>query len=185
MTNIDPVKKRIKTKKGHVDYDWLVIGTGCRIMPDEIDGMRDDWGGNIHNFYTPDGAVALYKKWKIFQERQNRFKYCRNAIKCPVAPLEFIFMADWFFAVNGVRDDIEIELVTPLSGAFTKPVATAALTKLCEEKRIIITPNFDISEVNVADKTIVSARGEEVNYDLLVTIPPKLRGTGHHRQRDR
>ena len=95
-------------------------------------------------------------------------------IKCPVAPLEFIFMADWFFSVNGVRDDIEIELVTPLSGAFTKPVATAALTKLCEEKKIIITPNFDIAEVNAADKTIVSAKGEEVNYDLLVAIPPNF-----------
>jgi sulfide:quinone oxidoreductase len=174
VTNIDPVKKRIKTKKSHVDYDWLVVGTGCRIMPDEIDGMKDDWGGNIHNFYTPDGAIALYKKWKYFKKGKIVLNIAEMPIKCPVAPLEFIFMADWYFTVNGVRDDIEIELVTPLSGAFTKPVATAALTKLCEEKRIIITPNFDIAEVDAAKKVISSAKGDEVNYDLLVAIPPNF-----------
>ena len=38
--------------------------------------------------------------------------------KCPVAPLEYSFMSDWFFGINGVRDKIEIELVTPLSAAF-------------------------------------------------------------------
>ena len=24
--------------------------------------------------------------------------------KCPIAPLEFVLMADWFFTVNGIRD---------------------------------------------------------------------------------
>ena len=174
VTNIDPVKKRVKTKKGEYDYDWLVVSTGCRIVPGEIDGMTEDWRGNIHDYYTPDGAVALYKKWKYFKKGRIVLNIAEMPIKCPVAPLEFIFMADWYFTVNGTRQDIELELVTPLAGAFTKPVASAALSKLCEEKNIKITPNFDIAEVNVGDKTIVSARGDEVNYDLLVAIPPNF-----------
>ncbi|MBI4796990.1 MAG: NAD(P)/FAD-dependent oxidoreductase [Deltaproteobacteria bacterium] len=174
VTNIDPVKKRVKTKKGHYDYDWLVVGTGCRIVPDEVEGMKEDWRGNVHDYYTPDGAVALYKKWKYFRKGRIVLNIAEMPIKCPVAPLEFIFMADWFFTVNGVREHIELELVTPLSGAFTKPVASAVLGKLCEQKNIKITPNFDIAEVNASGKTIVSAKGEEVPYDLLVAIPPNF-----------
>jgi len=172
VTNIDPVKKRIKTKKGHYDYDWLVVATGCRIMPGEVEGMMEGWRGDIQDYYTPDGAVALHKKWKYFKKGKIVLNIAEMPIKCPVAPLEFIFMADWFFSVNGVRNDIELELVTPLSGAFTKPMAAAALGKLCENKNIKITPNFDIAEVNASGKIITSARGDEVNYDLLVAIPP-------------
>ena len=174
VTNIDPVKKRIKTKKGHYDYDWLVVATGCRIMPGEVEGMMEGWRGDIQDYYTPDGAVALHKKWKYFKKGRIVLNIAEMPIKCPVAPLEFIFMADWFFTVNGVRNDIELEMVTPLSGAFTKPMASAALTKLCEEKNIKITPNFDIAEVNASAKIITSARGDEVNYDLLVAIPPNF-----------
>ncbi|MGA8573682.1 MAG: FAD/NAD(P)-binding oxidoreductase [Desulfobaccales bacterium] len=174
VTNIDPVKKRIKTKKGHYDYDWLVVATGCRIMPGEVEGMIEGWRGDIQDYYTPEGAVALHKKWKYFKKGRIVLNIAEMPIKCPVAPLEFIFMADWFFTVNGVRKDIELELVTPLSGAFTKPMASAALTKLCEEKNIKITPNFDIAEVNASAKIITSAKGDEVNYDLLVAIPPNF-----------
>jgi sulfide:quinone oxidoreductase len=174
VTNIDPVKRRITTRKSHYDYDWLVVGTGCRIMPGEVEGMTADWRGDIHDFYTPDGAVALYKKWKYFNKGRIVLNIAEMPIKCPVAPLEFIFMADWFFTVNGVRDHIELELVTPLSGAFTKPLASAALSRLCEEKNIKITPNFDIVEVNAGGKVITSAKGDEVNYDLLVAIPPNF-----------
>lgn len=174
VTNIDPVKKRIKTKKGHYDYDWLVVATGCRIMPGEVEGMMEGWRGDIQDYYTPEGAVALYKKWKYFKKGRIVLNIAEMPIKCPVAPLEFIFMADWFFSVNGVRNDIELELVTPLSGAFTKPMASAALSKLCEDKNIKITPNFDIAEVNAAGKIITSAKGDEVNYDLLVAIPPNF-----------
>ena len=174
VTNINPVKKRIKTKKGHYDYDWLVVATGCRIMPGEVEGMMEGWRGDIQDYYTPDGAVALHKKWKYFKKGKIVLNIAEMPIKCPVAPLEFIFMTDWYFTVNGVRNDIELELVTPLSGAFTKPMASAALTKLCEEKNIKITPNFDLAEVNAAAKIITSAKGDEVNYDLLVAIPPNF-----------
>ena len=85
-----------------------------------------------------------------------------------------IDMADWFFTINGVRKDVEIELVTPLTGAFTKPVAASILGKVCEEKNIKITPNFEIAAVNAGDKTIESVKGETVDYDLLISIPPNF-----------
>ena len=44
-------------------------------------------------------------------------------IKCPVAPLEFVFFADAFFIERGMRNKVNITYVTPFSGAFTKPRA--------------------------------------------------------------
>ena len=48
-------------------------------------------------------------------------------IKCPVAPLEFTFLAEAWLRERGLRDRVELVFVTPLDGAFTQPVASAHL----------------------------------------------------------
>jgi sulfide:quinone oxidoreductase len=171
---IDPDKKEVKTKGETFPYDWLVIATGCRIVPEEVEGLIDGWGQDIHNFYTLGGALALREKMKYFDKGRVVLNIAELPFKCPVAPLEFVFMSDWFFGINGVRDKIEIELVTPLPGAFTKPVAAEILGKICKEKNIKVTPNFQLAQVDSEKKIIKSYGGEEVPYDLLVSIPPNF-----------
>ena len=153
ITEIDPVKKQVKTRRDTYAYDWLVVATGCRIMPDEVEGMAEGMGGDVHTFYSQEGAVALYDKLKYFNKGRVVINIAELPFKCPVAPLEFAFMADWFFTKNGVRKNIEIELVTPLSAAFTKPVAAGILGKICEEKNIKVTPNYQIAQVDAAKKS--------------------------------
>ncbi|NHZ46844.1 type III sulfide quinone reductase, selenoprotein subtype [Nitratidesulfovibrio liaohensis] len=174
ITNVDPEAKVVTCEGGKYSYDWVVIATGCRIAPDEVEGLLDDWRGNIHDFYTPDGAAALLPKLKNFKKGRLVHHICETPIKCPVAPLEFIYLADWYFTKMGVRDNIEIELVTPLTGAFTKPVAAKILGELCEQKNIKVTPNFVVDSVDAGNKTIASVTGDEIDYDLLVTIPPNM-----------
>jgi sulfide:quinone oxidoreductase len=174
ITGIDPVKKQVTTKRDAYAYDWLVVATGCRIMPGEVEGMAEGMGGDIHTFYSQEGAVALYDKLKYFHQGRVVINIAELPFKCPVAPLEFAFMADWFFTKNGVRKNIEIELVTPLSAAFTKPVAAGILGKICEEKNIKVTPNYQIAQVDAANKVIKSFGDQEVPYDLLVAIPPNF-----------
>ncbi len=174
ITSIDPEKKVVATKNGSYDYDWIIVATGCRIVPEEIEGMMDVWNKDAFSFYTPEGAVGLRHKMRKFNKGKMVLHIAEMPIKCPVAPLEFVFLADWFFMINDSRCNIEIDLVTPLTGAFTKPMASAALTKLCEEKNIKIVPNFEISHVNPGAKTLESVKGEQVNYDLLVSIPPNF-----------
>lgn len=53
-------------------------------------------------------------------------------IKCPVAPLEFAFLADWFLTERGLRDRTGLVYVTPLDGAFTRSTASQMLTGLLE-----------------------------------------------------
>ena len=174
ITEIDPVKKQVKTKRDTYAYDWLVVATGARIMPDEVEGMAEGMGRDVHTFYSQEGAVALYDKLKYFNKGRVVINIAELPFKCPVAPLEFAFMADWFFTKNGVRKNIEIELVTPLSAAFTKPVAAGILGKICEEKNIKVIPNYQIAEVDAAKKVIKSYGAQEVDYDLLVAIPPNF-----------
>jgi len=174
VTRIEPQKRLVECRMGSYSYDWLVIATGSRIMPDEVDGMMEDWRNNIHDYYTAEGAVALSKKLKYFEKGRLVLDIAEMPIKCPVAPLEFVYMADWFLTVNGVRKNVEIELVTPLSGAFTKPMASKAFSHVADQKNIKITPNFDIAQVNVQEKTIESHKGDKVAYDLLVAIPPNF-----------
>lgn len=171
---VDPVKKTVTCKNGSYDYDWVVVATGCRICPEEVEGMMDDWGGNIHNYYTPSGAVELCKKLKNMKEGRLVHHIAEMPIKCPVAPLEFVYLADWFFTINGVRKNIEIELVTPLTGAFTKPIASANFGTIMKHKNIKVTPNFVVNNVNAGKKTIEAVSGEELSYDLLVAIPPNF-----------
>jgi len=175
IQGIDPDKRQVKTKQFTFPYDWLVVATGCRVVPEEVEGMAGEgWGKDILTFYTLDGALALYEKMKYFHKGRVVVNIAELPFKCPVAPLEFCFMSDWFFDVRGVRSNIEIELVTPLAGAFTKPQASAMLGKLAEEKNVKVTPNFQISGVDASRKVITSYDGREVNYDLLVAIPPNF-----------
>jgi sulfide:quinone oxidoreductase len=175
ILGIDPDQRLVRTRQSTFAYDWLVVATGCGINPEEVEGMLGEgWGRDIHNFYTLDGALALYEKMKYFHKGRVVVNIAELPFKCPVAPLEFCFMSDWFFDTRGVRSNIEIELVTPLPGAFTKPQASAMLGKLAEEKNVKVTPNFQISGVDAGRKVITSYDGREVNYDLLVSIPPNF-----------
>ncbi|WP_022669194.1 type III sulfide quinone reductase, selenoprotein subtype [Desulfospira joergensenii] len=174
IVNIDPGNRRVETRMGHYDYDWLVIATGCDISPEEIHGMNDAWQVDVFDFYTLEGATALHKKLKYFSSGKIVLNIAEVPFKCPIAPLEFVFMADWFLQVNGVRDQVEIELVTPLDNVFTKPVAARILARFADKKNIKVIPYFDLAQVNAKEKTIESHKGDKVGYDLLVTIPPNV-----------
>ncbi len=174
VVKIDPSQRRVETLLGQYDYDWLVISTGCTIEPGEIEGMLDAWRTDVFDFYTLEGALALRKRLKYFDQGKVVVNIAEYPFKCPIAPLEFVFMADWFFTVTGVRDRVEIEFVTPLDNVFTKPVAAGALAQVAEQKKIKVTPYFDLARVSAGDNIIESHQGDKIGYDLLVSIPPNM-----------
>jgi sulfide:quinone oxidoreductase len=92
-------------------------------------------------------------------------------VKCPVAPLEFCFLADWYFRRRGRRDRVELVYATPLDGAFTKPVASARLGRMLADKRIDVVTGFNTGEVDGAGGRLVGYDGREVPFDLAVVVP--------------
>jgi len=174
---IEPQEKRVRLANGKQDinYDYLVISTGSHIVPEQTPGLLDGgWRKNIFDFYTPDGANALSHFLKFWKGGRMVVNVVEMPIKCPVAPLEFIFLADWFFHERGMRDKVEIVYATPLPGAFTRPRASAVLGNMLEEKGIHLEPEFNIMEVDNGQQVIRSYDEREIGYDLLVSIPTNM-----------
>ena len=156
-------------------YDILIIATGTKIAPEEVQGMLGDyWYKTIFDFYTFEGALALRDKLRVWKGGKLVVHLTEMPIKCPVAPLEFAFLADSFFIKKGMRDKVDITYVTPLSAAFTKEKSAEALGYLLKEKNIKIVTDFAVEHVDGEKGKIFDYGGEEVPFDLLVTIPTNM-----------
>lgn len=153
-------------------YDHLIIATGTHPDRSETPGLEtDEYGKTIHDFYTFDGAMALRDALKAFDGGRLVVNLIEMPIKCPVAPLEFIFLAEAHFADLGIRDKVELVYVTPMSSVFTKPVASQELGDMFEHRGINLEPDFYLERVDAEERKLVSFDEREVPYDLLVTVP--------------
>lgn len=170
---IEPETSRVKLESGRVlPYDILIIATGADIHPEETPGLlEDEWRRSIHEFYTLEGALALARFLRRWQGGRLVVNVVDNPIKCPVAPLEFIFLADWYFHEKGMRDRVELIYATPLPGAFTKPIASKHIGDLLVEKNIRVVPEFLVERVDPDAKKLIHYDESEIEYDLLITVP--------------
>ncbi len=153
-------------------YDYLVIASGTSPRPDQTPGMLgDEWRRSIFDFYSFDGAQALTTALKDFDHGRLVVHITDMPIKCPVAPLEFTFLAEAWLRERGMRDRVEITYVTPLPGVFTKPIASKHLGFMLDERKIAVESDFLVERIDVENKALVSYDGREVPFDLLVTVP--------------
>jgi sulfide:quinone oxidoreductase len=173
IDKIDPMSNNVLMADGNnVPYDILIIATGAKIAPEETEGMQgSEWQKSVFDFYTFEGSLALRNKLREWEGGNMVVHITEMPIKCPVAPLEFAFLADSFFKNKKMRDKVNITFVTPLSGAFTKPKATEALDHLLLEKDIHIESDFAIERVDNEHKVIIDYGGRQIPFDLLVTVP--------------
>ena len=174
---IEPDKNSVTLAKDNkvIQYDYLVIATGADIHPEETEGLKNGgWRHNIFDFYTADGAAALGEFMKRWEGGRLVVNVVENPIKCPVAPLEFLLLADWFFAKRGMRKKVELVYATPLSEAFTKPTSAKALGVLLEQRGISLETDFYAGSVDSTNNKLISYDEREVPYDLLVSIPTNM-----------
>jgi sulfide:quinone oxidoreductase len=175
IEKILPDDNKVELEDETLSYDVLIIATGSKIAPQETEGLLGPlWKKDIFDFYTYEGALALRNKLRTWEGGKLVVHVTEMPIKCPVAPLEFAFLADSYFKEKGMRDKVDITYVTPLSGAFTKPTCTKALNYLLEEKNIKIEPDFAIMEVDNEQKQIVDYAEKAIPFDLLVTVPTNM-----------
>ncbi|MEN8144696.1 MAG: FAD/NAD(P)-binding oxidoreductase [Gemmatimonadota bacterium] len=173
---IEPDENRVRLSSGALlSYDLLIIATGSRIVPEETEGLTGvGWKKNAFDFYTLEGATALRGALDDFEGGRLVVNVVENPIKCPIAPLEFMFLADWYLSEKGVREKTEIIYATPLDGAFTKPRASEMLGYMLKEKGIGLETVFSAGEVDGEKRILRSWDEREIAYDLLVTIPTHM-----------
>ncbi|MDH4028148.1 MAG: NAD(P)/FAD-dependent oxidoreductase [Nitrospirota bacterium] len=172
IIRIEHEKDRVETDGGTFKYDWLIIGTGCRLAPEENEGLMDEWGKRAFSFYTPETAVQLSNALNNFRGGKLLMCVAELPFKCPVAPIEFIFLADWYFRQKGIRDKVELHLSTPFPQCMPNwPKGRIVMMEAARQKNIRLTTGFTLQEVNRNGKYVQSYSGEKTDYDLLVVIP--------------
>lgn len=174
---IEPDENRVTLTEGNrvIQYDELVIATGVDIRPDQTEGLDGaGWRQNIFDFYTYEGSVKLAEALKRFDGGRLVLNISEMPVKCPVAPLEFIFLADWYLRQRGIRNKVDLVYSTPLPDAFTKQRANAVLGDMFAKRGIVLEKDFAISDVDSSKNVIHSYDGRELGYDLLVSIPTNM-----------
>lgn len=174
IEEIEAASNKVKLSKDSrvIQYDYLVIATGATIHPEETEGLQGaGWRKNVFDFYTFEGASALHPFLEKWEGGRLVMNVVENPIKCPVAPLEFLFLADDYFTRRGIRNKVELVYATPLSGAFTKPKSAKALGDILTRKNIHMETDFMASEVDAGKNILRSYDEREVPYDLLISIP--------------
>ncbi len=153
-------------------YDVLIVASGAVLVPEETEGLTGPgWMDRVFTFYTPEGAAALAPALARFDGGRLVVNVVDMPIKCPVAPLEFCFLADWYFRRRGIRDRVELAYATPLDGAFTKPAASERLGGMLAGKGIDLITEFNTGEVDGQGGRLIAYDGRTVPFDLAVVVP--------------
>jgi len=153
-------------------YDVLVVASGARLLLEETEGLTGPaWGETVHTFYSLAGAARLAGALAQLDSGRVVVDVVDMPVKCPVAPLEFCFLTDWFLQRRGLRSRVEVTYVTSLDAAFTKATCNRELSGLLEQKHIQVVTEFSTAEVDGKGGRLVSYDDRRVDFDLAVVVP--------------
>jgi sulfide:quinone oxidoreductase len=170
VTSIDTDAQRLESRDGAApsEYDYLALATGSTLAPDEIPGLAE--GG--HDFYSESGSEALREELLSFTEGHLVLSVIGTPHMCPAAPLEFVFMADDWFRQRGLRDDVDITYTYPIQRVHGNPHIGEWARPRMDDRDIAVETFFNAESVDPDGQTVATMEGTELDYDLLVAIPP-------------
>ncbi len=173
VDRVDLDRREVHLASGAVlAYDVLVVATGAVLTPEETPGLLGPgWMEKVFTFYSVQGAAGLHYALRHFHRGRVVVAVMGMPIKSPVAPVEFCFLADWHFRVHGRRDDVELTYVTPLDGAFARPVASERLGGLLAERGVELVTQFHTERVDGPGGTLQADDGRTIGFDLAVVVP--------------
>lgn len=166
VREVDPVHRKVRLEDGDLDYDWLVIATGSRILQDDVPGLKE----RGFHFHCAKGAMKLQRRLQDFQGGRVVIGAAALPYKCPPSIIEFALLFDEWLRERKLRDKTEIAYTYPIDSVFAKPEAAAPIRGWLEERGIRIETSFVPATVDAA--VIASKDGRRLPFDLLVMVPP-------------
>ena len=168
-TLVEPDKGQVRLAHGgSIDYDYLVLATGARLVPDAVPGLVE----GAHEFYSLAGALRLREALRRFDGGRLLVGVAGIPYKCPPAPVEFVLLVDEYLRHRGVRGRTELRLLSPLGRAFTIESASRLVQPIMDRQGIGLETFFNVEEVDPGAGTVSSLEGDKADYDLLVLVPP-------------
>ncbi len=149
-------------------YDHLVLATGARILPEAIEHFESE----AQHFYSAGAALKLRKALDAFEGGKIVVGIASMPYKCPPAPLEVAFLIEAELRERGLRDKAEMHYASPIGRAFTIESVSEMATPILEEKGIELHTFFNVESIDPERKVVQSLEGEELEYDLLILVPP-------------
>jgi sulfide:quinone oxidoreductase len=166
---VDTFARSIVLASGAIlPYDYLVLATGSRIVPEEIENFEDE----AQHFYSAAAALRLRKALDDFKGGRIVVGIASMPYKCPPAPLEVAFLIEAELRQRGLRDRSEVHFCSPIGRAFTIETVSAMATPILESKGIELHTFFNVEAIDPDRKVVSSLEGEELQYDLLILVPP-------------
>jgi len=166
---IDASSKTIQLQQGDVlDYDFLIISTGARVVPETVPGLLESG----QHFYTLDAALRLREELRRFSGGKLLVGVAGIPYKCPPAPVEFVLMLEQYLRERGIRERTDLALLSPLNRAFTIESASKLVQPIMERRGIRLQTFFNAETVDPVAGVVTSLEGEKEEFDLLVLVPP-------------
>jgi sulfide:quinone oxidoreductase len=169
VEKVDEPTQTVHLKDGaRLAYDYLVLATGSRIVPEEIEHFDTE----AQHFYTAEAALKLRQALDAFTGGRIVVAIAGMPYKCPPAPLEVSFLIESELRQRGLRDRSEVHFCSPIGRAFTIESVSEMVTPIFEAKGIEVHTFFNVETIDPERTVVQSLEGEELPYDLLILVPP-------------
>jgi sulfide:quinone oxidoreductase len=169
IEKVDEPTQTVHLKNGErIGYDYLVLATGSRIVPESIEHFDTE----AEHFYTAEAALELRKALDAFTGGRIVVAIAGMPYKCPPAPLEVSFLIESELRQRGLRDKSEVHFCSPIGRAFTIESVSEMATPIFEAKGIEVHTFFNVESIDPDRHVVQSLEGEELPYDLLILVPP-------------
>ncbi|NVK28192.1 MAG: FAD-dependent oxidoreductase, partial [Flavobacteriia bacterium] len=126
---VDPDQNLVKTDKGDVFYDELVIATGPQVKYDVAPGVAE----HAHYVGTPNGAMKIRKALDDFAKNPGPVVIgATQSAGCMGAAYEFLFNFEQWLREKKIRKKVDLHWITPETflGHFGIDGMTGAKTML-------------------------------------------------------
>ena len=172
-TAIEPDRKRVRIGEGYLEYDRLIVAPGIDFQWDQIEGLPEAKDTIVHAWKAGPQTVALARQ---LQSMPDGGVFVLTvppvAYRCPPGPYERACQVAWYLKHHKPRSKLIV--LDGNNGIVSKPGLFQAAWR--DYPNLEYQPTSRIVKFDASSRTVTTAIGDPVKYDVLNLIPPQRAG---------